>query len=218
MMKHLFFDLDGTLVDSSAGIYSSIGYALEKMGREPLEIADLRRFIGPPLLDSFLALGMSDKEAEESVAWYREHYKKAAMLQVQVYEGIEALLKNLAEQEGYQLQIATSKPEVFAKEILAELGLDHYFNGIYGADLAGVRHNKAAVLAYAMENTPQATPENSWMIGDRKHDMLGAETNGVAAIGVLWGFGSRQELEEAGASYCAADTAELQSYCESLSL
>ena len=215
-MKYLFFDLDGTLVDSSAGIYSSIAYALEKMAREPLELAALQRFIGPPLLDSFLALGMTEKEAEASVAWYREHYKQGAMLQVQVYEGIEALLKNLASKEGYQLQIATSKPEIFAKEILAELGLDRYFNGIYGADLEGVRHNKAAVLAYAMEKTPGASAENSWMIGDREHDILGAFTNGLPAVGVLWGFGSKKELEDAGASYCAADTADLQAYCERL--
>lgn len=212
--KHLFFDLDGTIVDSSPGIYASIAYSLEKMGREPLSPEVLRTFIGPPLLDSYLNLGMTAKEANEGVAFYREHYRQGALFQATVYEGLPELLAHLSEEN--QLYIATSKPEVFAKEMLAKFALADHFQGIYGADLAGERDSKAKVLAYALEGAGNVAKNLSWMIGDRKHDMTGAYANQLPGIGVLWGFGDRKELESAGASHCVATPGELLAYCEQI--
>lgn len=212
--KHLFFDLDGTILDSSAGIYASIAYSLEKMGREPLTLAVLRTFIGPPLLDSYLNLGMTPAEAEQGVTFYREYYRQGALFQAEIYEGVPELLTELAKEN--RLYIATSKPEVFAKEMLEKFALADHFQGIYGADLAGERNSKAKVLAYALDGAGNVDKNKSWMIGDRKHDMTGARTNQLPGIGVLWGFGDRAELEAAGATHCVATPQELLAYYEDL--
>lgn len=199
-MKALFFDLDGTIIDSSEGIYASVQYAMEKMGRAPLEEKVLRSFIGPPLSDSFVKLGMTAEEVKSGVAYYRESYRKGAVLQVQVYEGMTELLQQLAANSKVKVFLATSKPEEFAKQILVHFQLADYFDGIYGADMDGSRVAKADVLAYALENAGDLDRNQAWMIGDRKHDMVGALENQLTPVGVLWGFGDREELLLAGAT------------------
>lgn len=196
MKECLFFDLDGTLIDSSQGIFSSIRYSLAKINGPTLEEEQLRSFIGPPLADSFKKIGLSDKQLELAVRYYRENYAKEGIKQIVVYEGIPEALAKLSETKT--LYLATSKPEHFAEEILAVLGFEKYFTGIYGADMEGKRAAKADVLAYALE-AAAIDKEAAVMIGDRKHDILGGKANGLATAGVLYGFGSQEELAAAGA-------------------
>ncbi|KPG68610.1 hydrolase [Enterococcus sp. RIT-PI-f] len=193
----ILFDLDGTIIDSSEGIFSSIQYAMEKMNRAFLDLAQLRAFVGPPLYASFLNLGFTDTEAKTAVDYYRENYRQKGMFQVTPYEGIAEVLATLS--EAHALYIATSKPEVFAKEILAYLDYTKYFNGIYGADMENKRGTKGAVIAYALEAIHSTVDQKTVMVGDRSHDIQGAKENQLAAIGVLYGFGDRQELVAAGA-------------------
>lgn len=210
MMKQLFFDLDGTIVDSSKGIFASIRYALKKMEKPPLDEATLRTFIGPPLNDSFVRVGFTQEEAEEAVLLYRENYRSEGLLAVTVYEGLPELLAALKGE--YQLNIATSKPELFAKQILGNIGLAQYFTGIYGADMEGKRIRKDDVLRYALAESGNQDPQQAYMIGDREHDMIGGIKNGAVPVGILWGFGDREELATAGAEVLAATPAELQAY------
>lgn len=205
MKQQLFFDLDGTIIDSSEGIYSSIRYALEKLAHPPLSTDALRSFVGPPLIDSFRDLGFTEDKAQRAVNYYRENYRDKGMFQVKPYEAIEKTLAMLS--ETHEIFIATSKPEIFAKEILAYLGFNDYFKGIYGADLENKRGEKAAVLAYALEKANGNA--SALMIGDRSHDILGAKANGLSAIGVLYGFGSKEELLSAGAVALAEQPLEL---------
>ena len=208
MRKKVLFDLDGTIIDSSEGIYGSIQYAMEKMGKEQLAQDVLRSFVGPPLIESFRGLGFDEAAAQQAVAFYRENYRQAGMFQVQPYPLIEETLQELA--QDHDLYIATSKPEVFAKEILTHLKYDGYFKGIYGADLENKRGEKAAVIRYALtEIEKEQKVQQTIMIGDREHDILGAKENQLPAIGVLYGFGSKEELLDAGAIALAAETQEL---------
>lgn len=208
MKEIVFFDLDGTLIDSSRGIYMSINYALEKMDWPTLTEEQLRTFIGPPLLDSFKKIGMTDETAELGVKYYRELYAQKGMYEVHVYDGISDTLAALHQTKA--LYLATSKPEKFAKEIIENLGFSNYFSGIYGADLEGKRSAKSDVLAYALSET-NAVKEEAVMIGDRQHDVLGAKNNGLASIGVLYGFGDREELKIAGADAIIQHPQELLS-------
>lgn len=198
----LFFDLDGTITDSGPGILNSVRYALEKLRLPVPETQALLSFIGPPLMDSFMKkYEMDEEEAEQAVSYYREYYVEKGMYENLVYDGIPELLENL-NQSGYTLYIATSKPEVFAKQILAHFELTKHFKGIYGASLDSSRSSKGAVIRYGMaeENVSAA---GSLMIGDREHDVLGAMENQVECIGALYGYGDREELETAGAIYLA---------------
>lgn len=194
--KNLLFDLDGTLIDSSEGIYQSINYAMSQMGHIELSQSLLKSFIGPPLLDSFLKLGFSDEQAQKAVYHYRENYGRSGIYQIKAYAGIDETLKKLS--ETHDLFLATSKPEKFAKNILNHLKFFHYFTGIYGADLEGVRSKKKDVIRYAL-SSEKVDASDALMIGDREHDIKGALANNVAAIGVLYGFGDKDELQAAGA-------------------
>lgn len=209
-MKSVFFDLDGTIVDSSEGIYASVQYAMTKLGRPSLAEKVLRSFIGPPLKDSFIKLGMTEAEAKQGVAFYRENYRQGAVLQVQVYDGMSELLQQLAANPQVKVYLATSKPEEFAKQILSHFQLAVYFDGIYGADMEGHRVAKADVLAYALANAGSVDRQQAWMIGDRQHDMVGALDNQVTPVGVLWGFGDQEELLSAGASGLVEQPSELR--------
>lgn len=195
--NNLFFDLDGTIIDSSEGIFGSIQYALEKMDKPALTEAQLRSFIGPPLLDSFVNVGFTAAEAQQATVFYRETYAVEGMYQVKIYAGIEETLARLA--ADHDLYIATSKPEHFAKKILANIQLATYFKGIYGADSETDRTDKAAVLAYGLD-TSKTEAATAVMIGDRSHDMLGAAACQVTPVGVLWGFGDQGELLASGAA------------------
>ena len=203
----ILFDLDGTIIDSSQGIFASIGYALEQLGCEPVSLEVLRTFVGPPLLESFLNLGLSEEQAVQAVKHYRALYQQEAVFMVEPYEHIETTLAELSKTK--RLFLATSKPEVFAKQILEHLGFADYFEGIYGADLKGQRTEKADVIAYALASSQLTEPATMVMVGDRKHDLLGAQTHQLDSIGVLYGFGDQEELTAAGATAIATTPQEL---------
>ncbi|HAT85182.1 MAG TPA: HAD family hydrolase [Rhizobiales bacterium] len=195
MVKHIFFDLDGTLTDPKPGIVGSIRYALDKLGitEQP---DDLGWCIGPPLQESFAKL-VPDTDPDEAIALYRERFSDVGLYENRVFDGTQEML-HIVKDCGGELYVATSKPHVFAKRILDHFGLSHFFAHIFGAEMDGTRSNKAELLAYALAECG-ADPHSSLMIGDRKHDIVGAHANGIASAGVLWGYGSRCELQEAGA-------------------
>lgn len=195
MVKHVFFDLDGTLTDPKPGIVGSIRYALEKLGitEQP---DDLDWCIGPPLEESFSRL-CPDVPSEIAIALYRERFSSIGLYENRVFDGTQDMLATVQECGGV-MHVATSKPHIFAKKILDHFGLSHFFCHIFGSELDGTRANKADLLAYALKQSG-ADPHSSLMIGDRKHDIVGAHANGIGSAGVLWGYGSRCELQQAGA-------------------
>lgn len=209
MIKYLFFDLDGTLTDPKEGITKSVAYALESFGQHVENADDLLMFIGPPLKWSFMEYaGLSDGQADMAVEKYRERFKNIGIFENGVYEGIERMLDKL-KKAGFKLVLATSKPIIFADRILKHYGIEKYFEAAFGSELDGTRTDKAEVIEYAMNQTG-AEPENTIMVGDRSHDIIGANKNNIRAIGVLFGYGNREELLEAGAYRLAVNVAELE--------
>ncbi len=209
MEQYLLFDLDGTLTDPGEGITNCVGYALQKFGVQPKSREELYPYIGPPLVPSFKKYhGLTHEQAQQALVYYRERFSRVGMFENVPYPGIEEFLENLR-QEGYHLMIATSKPEEFTVQILAHFKLDRYFDFVGGNTLQESRPTKADVIRYVMENNPGITSRNTLMIGDRHHDVDGAHACGLPAIGVLYGYGDREELETAGADAIAADLEEL---------
>lgn len=206
---HLLFDLDGTLTDPFHGITKSIQHALGSMGLEIPTADDLRWCIGPPLHDSFRALidSTDPKLLAETLAHYRERYSTIGLFENELYPGIVDCLRELS-QQGYSLRIATSKPTVFAKRIIDHFELTQYFSSVNGSELDGTRSDKTQLISHIIQRD-QLNPNNVIMIGDRKFDMIGASNNDIRAIGVLWGFGSVEELQAAGARKCVAQSALL---------
>lgn len=206
MLDILLFDLDGTLTDPGVGITNSVMYALKFFGIIEHDREKLYPFIGPPLLDSFMEFyGFDEQKAEQAVARYREYYRETGIYENQVYDGIPELLKKL-NAEGKILMVATSKPEPFAKQILTHFDMMQYFAAVAGSDFERTRNTKGEVIAYALElyvrmsgRPMQELKERAVMVGDRSYDIAGAKENGICSVGVLWGYGSREELEKAGA-------------------
>lgn len=197
----ILFDLDGTLTDPAIGITNSVMHSLKKYGIEVADRTELYKFIGPPLHESYEKFyGFSADEALQAVEHYREYYRVKGIYENLVYDGIEELLIKLNE-SGKKVILATSKPEIFAREILRYFGLDKYFYYAAGANLDGSRTDKAEVIAYALEAGGVSDKSSVVMVGDREHDIIGANKNGIDSIGVLFGYGSRAELENAGATY-----------------
>ena len=202
-MKYIFMDLDGTITDSAEGILNCFEYALNHFGIKAESRADLEQFIGPPLKRSFMeGFGFEEDKANEAVAKYRERFKAVGMYENEVYEGMEQALQSLKE-AGKVLIVATSKPEHLAKEILAHFKLDVYFEDICGSCDDFNRNEKDEVIRYALDKHGITNPEDVLMVGDRKFDVLGAAKCGLKCMGVLYGFGDREELESAGAAYVA---------------
>ena len=203
--KYIFFDLDGTLTESHTGIINSICYSLDKLGISGYDRSELYKFIGPPLTDCYKSVfGFSEEKALEALYLYREYYTETGMFQNKVYDGIPQLLNSL-KNIGKQLFLATSKPEEMAKEILEHFGLSEYFNGIYGSTLDETRTDKTSVIKYAVRESGITECDKTVMVGDRKFDVTGAAKNGIKCIGALYGYGTREELNAAGA-YCLAET------------
>lgn len=203
----LLFDLDGTLTDNYLGIARSIRYALERLGVEPPDEAVLRRCVGPPLRATFAALLASDDTAavEQAVALYRERFADLGWRENVVYAGIPEALAALAAQ-GRRMVLCTSKPEIYARRIVTLFGFTEFLSGVYGADLHGRFDDKALLLAHLVEREGlDAT--RAVMVGDRHHDVRAARLNGARAVGVLWGYGSEEEL--AGADARVREPAEL---------
>ena len=178
-------------------------YSLKKYGITVEDKTELYKFIGPPLHESFEKFyGFSRDEAMQAVEYYREYYRDKGIYENVVYDGVEDLLKTLFE-NGKKIILATSKPEVFAREILRYFNLEKYFYYSAGANLDGSRTDKAEVIEYALRECGVTDKSSAVMVGDREHDIIGANKNGLDSIGVLFGFGSREELESAGATYIA---------------
>jgi phosphoglycolate phosphatase len=206
-MDAIFFDLDGTLTDPKPGITRSIQYALQKLDLPVPSQDQLTWCIGPPLRDSFVRLLGSDNRADLAVTLYRERFGDVGLYENAVFPDIEHILGALKASHG-RLFVATSKARVFAVRIIEHFGLNSYFEHVFGAELDGTRVHKTDLLAYALEKTG-VDPLQALMIGDRSHDMIGARNNGMAAVGVLYGYGSREELIGAGASHVCATPGEV---------
>ena len=202
-MKYIFMDLDGTITDSREGITNCFEYALNHFGIEVENKAELEQFIGPPLRKSFMdGYGFDEETAELAVKKYRERFIPTGMFENVVYEGMEQALKKLKD-AGKVLIVATSKPEHMAKKILAHFGLDIYFDDICGSNDDASRNEKDEVIRYALEKQGITELSEVLMVGDRKFDVIGAAKCGLKCMGVLYGFGDREELETAGAAYIA---------------
>ncbi len=208
----ILFDLDGTLTDPGMGITNSVMHALKKYGIEVENRETLYKFIGPPLIDSFEKYyGFSHEEAVKSVDYYREYYADKGIYENEVYNGIEAMLQKLSEEEK-KIILATSKPEPFAREILRHFGLDKYFLFAAGSTMNETRTNKADVIEYALCECGITEKSSVVMVGDREHDIIGANKNRIDSVGVLFGYGSREELENAGATYIAESVEDIIKY------
>ncbi|MCR4736031.1 MAG: HAD family hydrolase [Treponema sp.] len=209
MFEYYFFDLDGTLTDSSLGILNSYKFALKKLGFEIPDDSILRKYIGPPLLEVFMNdYGMTQSGAMEAVKVYREYFSQKGIYENQVYPGIQEMLAKLKE-KGKKILLATSKPEKFAKIIIEYFHLDPYFDYICGSNGDESRGLKAEVIKYALETCGNPDKAKVLMVGDRNYDVIGAKENGLKSCGVLFGFGSREELEDAGADFIVESPAQL---------
>lgn len=208
MVQTILFDLDGTLTDPAPGITNSVIYALEQMGYPVPPRQELLKFIGPPLVYSFQHYsGMTQEEAVQATAQYRVYFGEKGLLENAVFDGVPQLLERLREQ-GYRLLIATSKPEIYTNRILEHFDLARYFDAVAGATLDQSRTAKEQVVAYALE-TYGVDPATAVMVGDREHDIRGGRVNGLRTVGVTFGYGSRQELEESGADAVAENLEQL---------
>jgi phosphoglycolate phosphatase len=197
---NVLLDLDGTLTDSRPGIAACLTYALEKLGRTAPGDADLQRFIGPPLRDTFAHLLGCEPDSHRVVSAidaYRERFTASGMFENSVYKGIPETLDRL-NATGAQLYVATSKPRVFAERILEHFGLASRLQAIYGSELDGSLGDKSELIAHVLA-VAKLNPQDTVMFGDRHHDIAGALLNNVYPVGVLWGYGSREELANAGA-------------------
>ncbi|MDR1559875.1 MAG: HAD hydrolase-like protein [Clostridiales bacterium] len=191
-MKHILFDLDGTLTDPKIGITRSVQYALESFGID-VALDGLTKFIGPPLRASFTNyFGFNAVQAEQAVVKYREYFSERGIFENRVYAGTPELLKKL-KGRGWKIILATSKAEIYAWKIL------EHFTFVCGDTLDGSRSEKAAIIRRILNNVDGIKPGSAVMVGDREHDIMGAKANGMASIGVLYGYGDKTELTKAGA-------------------
>lgn len=206
--KNAVFDLDGTLTDSGEGITKSVEYALNKMGINEYEPSTLYRFIGPPLLESFMQyFGMDKDDAELAVKYYRERYSSKGVYENRLYVGVKQLLTEL-KQNGINIYVASSKPQLFVEKILKQHGIFDMFNFVAGASFDKTRADKPSVLKYLMDNT-EVTADSAVMIGDRMHDIEGAHTFNMKCIAVLYGFGNLEEFKTYKADFVAKNTEDI---------
>ncbi len=210
MKRYLFFDLDGTLTDPGVGITNSVMVALKSYGIVETDREKLYPFIGPPLVDSFQRYyGFSKERAFEATLRFQEYFSKTGMFENRVYSGIPELLEKLSA-SGFVLVLATSKPEPFAKQIMDHFSLSSYFSFLCGSTMdEKTRMEKSQVLSYAIEQSA-AKPGTSVMIGDRKFDVLAGKWAGMKTVGVLYGYGSEQELSDAGADVICHRVSDLE--------
>lgn len=226
MKKYVLFDLDGTLTDPMVGITTCVQYALAAAGIEEPDLQKLTPFIGPPLKQSFMEFyGFSDEKAEQAVEKYRERFKDVGIFENEVYEGIPKLLSSL-KKEGMLLSVASSKPEVFVKRILTHFSIDSYFDAVVGSELDGRRTDKKEVVAEALKRLYEKDAEmaeiegtalfdavkrkRTYMVGDRKFDIIGAKAEDVISVGVTYGYGSEEELLAEKPDFLAHSVDELK--------
>lgn len=194
---HVFFDLDGTLTDPKEGITSCIKYALSKL-EYPIPAMDvLKKCIGPPLHGSFVEILGSAEAADRALGLYRERFGSVGMYENRLYAGVRESLSRLGDLVE-SMYVVTSKPTIYSEKIIEHFDLTSFFRKVYGSNLDGSLTNKSDLIRFVLESE-SISPSAAIMIGDRHHDITGAKENGLRTIGVLWGYGSRQELEDAGA-------------------
>ena len=220
--KYILFDLDGTITDSSEGITKSVQHALKKLGVEENDQAMLRRFIGPPLDESFEKFYGLDKEtALKAVDYHRERYSDKGIYENVLFDGIEDMLAGL-KNDGYVVALATCKPEIYVPRILEYFNVDKYFDVAVGSELeGGERRHKNQVIDEVFVRLADAgnlsgTKSQSIMIGDRKDDILGAKASGIDSMGVRYGFAEEQELEIAGADYIVETVEDIRKKLKTL--
>lgn len=206
MAKTILFDLDGTLTDSGEGILNCAELALRHFGLPIPDRQTLRVFVGPPLHDTFVKFGVPEDKAEEAVAVYRSRYTTVGKFENTPYPGVHEMLQALKDQ-GHTLLVATSKPEGMSIEITDKFDLSKYFSRICGATMDRSRSSKEDVIAYLLEQN--GTAENMVMVGDTAFDVLGAAAHKIPTIGVSWGYGSVEEMKNAGAVAIAYSMDEL---------
>ena len=210
-MQTIYFDLDGTLTNPKPGITRSIQYALERLGQAVPSGDELTWCIGPPLHASLKRLVGSDELADRALLLYRERFIDIGLFENEAYGGIEETLTALSA-TSERMFVATSKPAVYAERIIDHFGLQRYFERVFGSELDGTRTDKGDLLRYALD-AAKVDPRMAIMIGDRSHDVVGARKNGMTAIGVLYGYGSEDELRSAGAHHICAAHPELLDRC-----
>lgn len=207
--KVILFDLDGTITDPKIGITKSFQYALQHFGIQVDNLDALEPVIGPPLKKSFSEFyHLPEEQIESAIEKYRERFSTVGLYENEIYDGMENLLKELSE-AGYILEIASSKPTVFVEKICEHFKIKQYFTHIVGSFLDGRRGEKEEVVEEAIRLS-KATPDHIIMVGDRIYDVIGAHKKGIAVIGVSYGYGGRQELEEAGADVIVDTVAQLR--------
>ncbi|WP_104381054.1 HAD-IA family hydrolase [Sphingobacterium sp. HMA12] len=207
--KHILFDLDGTLTDPAEGITKCIAYALEAKGIITSDLDSLKPLIGPPLKDTFMyTYGFEEQEALVCVDKYRERFATQGLYENMLFDGIPELLEGLKSKD-YKIYLATSKPEIFAHKILQHFAIDKYFDFAGGSALDDSRPTKTSVIQYVMENARLTSPHECIMIGDRKHDLIGAKETNMDAIAVLYGYGSAEELIKEKPTYLLLSVKDL---------
>ena len=214
LYQYIIFDLDGTLIKSEEGLYDSITYALEKSGVDPGDRKDMKRMIGPVLWESFQKFyNMSAEEADRANAYFVEAYDKEGLYNVSVYEGVEEMLGTLRN-AGRILLVVTAKPRDMAETVLNHTGIDQYFQAVIGPARGNKKTDKGSLLKEAISflaktGTDHFQKEQAVMVGDRMFDIQGAVETGIQSIGVLYGYGDRQELINAGATLLADTPADV---------
>lgn len=205
----LLFDLDGTLTESAPGIIQSVRYALDRMGIHETDRDQLYSFIGPPLVESFKRVyGLSEEKAWEAVQYYREYFADRGMFENDLYPGIFSLLQDLGDRK-YTLAVVTSKPQVYAEQILDHFRISTYFDFVIGSSLDGTMMHKSDLITHALKVYSEINKEKILMIGDRRYDVQGAHANGIDAAAVGYGYGNREELAESQPRYYLENVNEL---------
>jgi phosphoglycolate phosphatase len=205
----ILFDLDGTLTDPKEGITKAFAYALKETKQLEVPLEELTKCIGPPLKTSFMTFfDYTEEECEAGIRGYRTYFEDKGWHQNILFDGIEEILKKL-KANGKTLFVATSKATVYAEKIIAHFGLMPYFTAVVGSNMDGTRTHKDEVIQEVLNRLEGIKPEDVLMIGDREHDVLGAKKLGVPVIGVTFGYGSREELEKAGATAIVESMSEL---------
>lgn len=215
MYDIILFDLDGTLTDPKPGITKSVQYALAKLGIDEPNLENLVPFIGPPLLKAFKEFyHLDDERATLALQYYRDRFATVGLYENAVFPGIKSMLAQLKKQ-GKVLIVATSKPTVFSIKIIEHFGLQDYFQAVIGSNLDGTRVEKGDVIEFALSELGQVDLSKIIMVGDRKHDVIGAKNNGIDVVAITYGYGSLTELNEADPNYICNTVQELHDFLQS---
>lgn len=210
--KVILFDLDGTLTESGEGITKSVQYALEQMGKPEKDLSKLQVFIGPPLIQQFMKYaGFSKEEAVQALHHYRQRFATKGLFENWLYPGVEEMLQELSN-KGYILAIASSKPEFYILQILEHFQMSTYFKEVVGATMDEKRTAKDEVIAEALQRLSIVNKENVVMVGDKEHDIFGAKTHQIPCIAVTYGYGTKEEIENAGPDQIVHSVQELKEY------